>query len=271
MRDATESTYRTHYNYVRCIANQYNGLVLSTTLNPVAALPLLKVERFEKLAMLTSKGINSELDACKLDHDYAQVVAAWFPVKCYYRLYYLESVLVYLLNGNSTGFSHGGHTKVRKAISSLINNRELIFSNFELSIQSTISMIQSHIIPSGSNLSPMYYANPDCIRSVRKKVSEYVEYHWKTGKGIKKYSTNTNRLSRDNFRSTNTVNLTDYFYWMRIKVNYRDVDFLDFSKAITSDDAYNYIRQFAAAHESYAHAIEGLITDLKKSRGIATS
>jgi hypothetical protein len=174
--------------------------------------------------------------------------------------------LVYLINGNPIGFGHGGHKGVRKAIRQLINDNNLVFSNVEIATQSTINTIRVHHIKAGANLSPTYYSTEDCIHSVRKKVADYMEHDWKESKGIKSYSTTSNRSSRDNFYVTNTINLTDYFYWMRIKANYKDVDFLDFSRTSSSDEAYTYMKQYAVAHESYANALETLIAELKSMR-----
>lgn len=268
MVSQSESTFRTHLNYAHCMAEQYSDLVLTTTLNPASPLPTGNIDRFKRLADLTQQSIEAELHASSIAHEYAKIIVTWLPVKCYYRIYYLESNLVYLLNGNSTGFTRGGHKGVRKAISLLINNNQLVFSNVKISTQSTIRMIRAHKIASGANLSPGYYATEDCVNSVRKKISEYKEHDWKEERRIKSYNTRANRTSRDNYYATNTLNLTDFFYWMRIKVNYRDLDFLDFPTAGTSDDAYNYVKYYIDAYEAYSTAIEALIADLRSMRGM---
>lgn len=258
----------THLNYAHCMAVSYDALSLATSLTPTSSLPTGNISRFMRLSTLTAQSIESELSASSFDHDYAQIIVTWLPVKCYYRLYYLESILVYLLNGNSTGFTRGGHKGVRKAISLLINNNELAFSNVNISTQSTIKMIRTHKIAPGANLSPKYYSTDDCVNSVRKKISEYKEHDWKEDKRIKAYTTAASRSSRDNFYATNTLNLTDFFYWMRIKVNYKDLDFLDFPSAGTADDAFDYVRYFTHAYNGYSSALEFLIETLLVSRGM---
>ena len=185
MPDSSQSMFRTHLNYIKSIAKNNDKLILTTVLKPTTTLTLKRIPKFEKLVDLTHSGITSELKACRNEIDYSQVVAPRVSVKCYYRLYYLEAVLVYLLNGNETGFTHGGHMGVKKAIRNLINSNQLVFSNPELSIQSTISMVRSYVISSGVNLSLTYYQTPECVHSVRKKISDYVEHHWKESNGIK--------------------------------------------------------------------------------------
>lgn len=263
-----DSIYRTHLNYIKCIEAQFAALSISTPLKPTASLPTGNIDRFQKLADLTKQSIDNEMSACSIAHEYAQITVTWLPVKCYYRLYYLESILVYLLNSNTTGFTRGGHKGVIKAVSNLINANQLVFSNVEVSTQSTIKMIRTHTIASGANLSSTYYTSPDCVNSVRKKISEYQEHDWKDGRGIKRYATAASRASRDNFYATNTLNLTDFFYWMRIKVNYKDLDFLDFPAFIATYEAYNYATHYFKAYEAYAGALEDLIAVLKTMRGM---
>lgn len=267
---SSESIFKTHLNYIRCVSNQYSGLSLTTSLTPTSLLPTTNIVRFKKLADLTAKSIEIELRASSFEHEYAQIIVGWIPVKCYYRVYYLESILIYLLNGNSIGFSRGGHKGVRKAISILINNNELTFSNVNISTQSTISMIRTHKIASGANLSPNYYLSDDCVHSVRKKICEYQEHDWKDGRNIKTYNTAASRASRDNYYATSTLNLTDFFYWMRIKVNYKDLDFLDFPSAGTSDDAFNYVKSYIDAYQSYSSALENMISHLLEMRRMST-
>ena len=55
---------------------------------------------------------------------------------------------------------------------------------------------------------------------------------------------------------------------MRIKVNYKDVDYLDFDNDITAEDAFVYIKEYAAAQDIYAFALEQAIEVLKQSRGM---
>lgn len=43
---------------------------------------------------------------------------------------------------------------------------------------------------------------------------------------------------------------------MRIKANYKDVDYLDFDNNIAAEDAFVYIREYAAAQDMYAFALQ---------------
>ena len=257
---------KTHYNYIRCVGMQTSGISISTRSSPVAILPPQKIPLFENLAKLTRQSIRDEIDMCSRQKEYSQVAAPWLPVKCYYRLYYLESIFIYLLNGSTTGFSHGGHTGVRKAMRREINAGNVIFSNPIFSQNVLIRDARSHVVASGANLSDSFYTTDNCVKSVRKKISEYMELHFKEQNRIESYRTNASKALRDNFYDTTEVNLSDFFYWMRIKANYKDVDYLDFDNDVTADDAFVYIREYAAAQDIYAFALEQAIDVLKISR-----
>jgi hypothetical protein len=55
---------------------------------------------------------------------------------------------------------------------------------------------------------------------------------------------------------------------MRIKANYKDIDYLDFADEISPADAYMYIMRYAAAQENYAYALENFIHTIKVARGM---
>lgn len=266
MPSAAPVILKTHYNYIKCVGMLTSGLEITTRVVPTASLANDKIPLFENLARLTQKSIRDEIDMCSKEKEYSQVAAPWIPVKCYYRIYYLESILLYLLTSSKVGFSHGGHTGVRRSLRAEIKSNNLSFSNTDFSQNISILDTHSHTISSGANLSSSFYSTEACIKSTRKKIGEYVELHFKEQNKIESYRSNANRALRDAFYASTDVNITDFFYWMRIKANYKDVDYLDFDNDITADDAFVYIREYAAAQDMYAFALEQIITKLKLSR-----
>lgn len=266
---SVQSMFTTHNNYVRCLSRHISGLTITTSLNPSQPLPILKLDKFSKLSEMTHTSIRDEVAACFNLPEYTQVVAPWMPVKCYYRIYYLEAMMLYLLNGSEVGFSHGGHTGVRKSIKTLIDSGQLTFSSTILSQKESIGSALAHTIVSGSNLSPLFYQSDECIGSLRKKIAQYAELNFKEKERIKDYRSRANKDKRDQFYATSFVNLTDFFYWMRIKANYKDVDYLDFANDIAPDDAYMYVMRYASAQENYAYALMNFIDQLRVLRGMS--
>jgi hypothetical protein len=265
---SVQSMFTTHNNYVRCLSKHVNGLTISTPLNPSQSLPISKLAKFSKLSEMTHESIRNEVAACFDVLEYTQVVAPWMPVKCYYRLYYLEAMMLYLLNGSEVGFFNGGHSGVRKSIKSLIENGDLVFSSSAFSQRETIGDALNHTIISGSNLSPTFFETEECTKSLRKKIAQYAEHDFKEKERIKNYLSRSNRDKRDIFYANKSVNITDFFYWMRIKANYKDTDYLDFANDIYPSDAYMYVMRYATAQESYAYALKDFINKLKATRSM---
>lgn len=262
------STFKTHLNYVKCIHKSLEDYRISINLRPTKPLSHPKIEKFETLSKITATSIDSELRACIDQPSYCQVVAPWIPVKCYYRLYYLESVFIYLLDSSESVFKHGGHTKVRDSLHQLFERGDLS-GNVTLNRVTNIGGNLAHKLVSGANIRSGYYADPECISSVERKISEYKELSWKDSRGFKNFKSRLAQQERKDFRSTQSIQLLDFFYWMRIKANYRDVDFLDFDIDISPEDALEYVKHYVWATERYASALSGAITELKVKRGMS--
>lgn len=250
-----------------------SGMTISINHPPTAALDARPIQKFSRLASMTAASINGEKSACDSEKAYSQVVAPWLPVKCYYRLYYLESILMYLLNATTTGFGHGGHKSVRKALAAALESGAISFNGngIDLAIASDWSTANSFRTTNGANISPSYYIDAGCKNSLRKKLTEYIELDWKQSNHIKDYRSRVAKTRKTAELHPKKFLLIDYFYWMRIKANYRDTDFLDFDNGLSELDAYNYLDSYIKAAGHYAQALESAIAALKVSRSMATT
>ncbi|MEO8582109.1 MAG: hypothetical protein ABI425_06080 [Patescibacteria group bacterium] len=263
--------FRTHWNYIKCLNNLFTDFQISVNIATTSHLDPAITRRFERLSQITQLSIQAELNACDQEVAYASVIAPWIPVKCYYRLYYLESIFLYYLADNHSGFSNGGHTGVRRSLLSKVEGGNIGFSNSSSVILSEVSIWESASIfttSSGSNISGNYYMYPDCHRSLRKKMSEYIKVDWMQKNKIKDFRKNAAKALRDSHLKPKKFLITDYFYWMRIKANYRDVDFLDFEHDVSAIDSHEYIKEYVETTEKYASALLEAISDIKVQRGI---
>lgn len=259
------STFKTHLNYIKCVdllfANSSIGINITTT----GKLANPRMDSFVKLARFTKSSIKNDLSFIDQDNEYAQVVAPWIPVKCYYQLYYLESMFLFLLDGNVSGFSaSGGHSKVREGMKRAIKDGKMRFSTDKLNELYIARDALAFKASSGNNVQKDYYKTDNCIGSVVKKITSYKEKDWKERNKIDNFRTKVNKDRRNIFLDKEVV-LQDFFYWMRIKANYKDVDFLDFDN-INPSDAAHYIRSYVSATDSYARALTTAILQMKKSR-----
>jgi len=271
LSDSTSVMYKTHWNYIKYLNTSFLGINIKIKIKVSSYLDPEKTKRFEKLASITKQNIESEIHACEQETSYSSVVAPWIPVKCYYRIYYLESIFLYYLLGSEAGFKNGGHTKVRGSIRKIIEEGVINFEGLNPDIFSEIDNWEnasSFTTTSGSNISGNYFQHPDCRHSIRKKIAEYIKIDWMQKKGIINFRKKVNKDLRDIELKPKKFTIFDYFYWMRIKANYRDVDFLDFENEVSARDSFEYIKEFVGATESYASALENAIITLKQSRSI---
>jgi len=238
---------------------------------PSSRLDSARLSKFDTLAHITSNSIQGEKDACDREKSYSQVASPWIPVKCYYRLYYLESTLLYLLDGSLVGFSHGGHSRVKQAIVRHLQSGTLVLSGKHAAELSRIvdwQTAKDYRTTSGANITEGYHCTSDCIESLRKKISEYIEIDWKQSEKIVNYRTMAARTKKVTLLYPKEFSLLDYFYWMRIKANYRDVDFLDFDNNVNEEDAYEYLTYYVRATNNYATTLSNTILTLKSHRGM---
>lgn len=260
--------YTTHSNYAHCMVGVMHGLKLDVPVDKSASVSLKNVRQFYKLANLTEKSIRGEIDNCKAVADYVQVVAPWFAVKCYYRTYYLESVLVHLASGTTDVFKNNGHSYVRKIIRTYCKNGYFQSKMKRAEVVESIQNALSHKITSGKNLKQDYYLTDDCVKSVRHKLAEYAVEHWKKNSPFKNFRTTAAKKAVADYQSSTETCLFDFFYQMRVKANYRDSDFLDFDK-ILSEDGVKYIQMLKGATDKYCTALQKRIDEMLADRSLS--
>jgi hypothetical protein len=269
--DSLSVTFKTHLNYIKCMSRLTNGLIINIHVSATARLDPNPIEKFESLSHITQVSIKGEKDACDKEKAYAQVASPWIPVKCYYYLYYLESVFLYLLSGSIVGFHHGGHYKVKHSILELLKNGQISLSCTHATSLAKVTdwaTANGFNATIGSTISANYHNLSSCDDSLRKKIAEYIELDWKQQNRILNYRTLQARTKKTTELLPKEFCLLDYFYWMRIKANYRDIDFLDFDNAVNEDDAMAYLSFYIKATNQYANALTTAIASLKTTRGM---
>lgn len=253
--------FLTHLNYIKRMKSLFNGCTLTVCFRG-GARPTSEMNRFWKLYKLTLKSIEKDIELAQEDSVFAVIAAPWFPVKCYYALYYLESILMYLIDGDPVGFRNGGHTGIRKKFYTLINTDAIAFSDTGLNHVYSLTQIRDlPAIAPGRNTSESYWQKQECTDSIAKKLMEYKLHDagrkWnlrtKKGQGEKKQ-----------FIDTGSLMLTDLFYWYRIKANYRDLDYIDFENGISEHEVLKYMRVYYDAFESYRLLLSGEISSATK-------
>ncbi|MBI5234912.1 MAG: hypothetical protein HY886_01500 [Deltaproteobacteria bacterium] len=197
----------------------------------------------------------------QVDSAFAVIIAPWLPVKCYYALYYLESVLSHLINGSVHGFGRGGHTGVRKQIYSLSNSGSFSFSVDALNRVYTLTEIRElPAIDPGQNARADYWREPECVNSIVKKLTDYKLLEKKLGWNL---HTKKHREEQNQFIAKERLMILDFFYWYRIKANYRDLDYIDFENGIAKRDVLKYTETYFKAFKHYSAQLVNQIEKLR--------
>lgn len=258
---STTPELRTHLNYVKRLALVAETLTIKLSgTNDGKLKQVYGLQKFIKLADITKKSIDSDISFCQEEKEYARICAPWLPVKCYYRIYYLESSLLYLINGDISGFkSSGAHSRTGKQINAHIKSGKLIVESSErIPGVTSVDKCLSFTIKSGENTQNSYWQNDKCIDSVMTKIAKYKLENWASTQGFNDFRTKTRREARADFLTREEISLFDYFYQMRLKANYKDVDFLSL-EAADSQDVYEYVINFHKFYEAYARCLSLLI------------
>ena len=265
--DTQRAAFITHLNYIKCLVKSLEGVSLTVSKRGTFVENTLEIQKFRKLFKLTKKSLDKDIELAREDPAFSVIIAPWFPVKCYYALYYLESILLNLSDGSENGFTRGGHTGVRKVICSHIRTNLFRFSSTDISSVYTLLDIDVFpSIPSGSNTSARYWENPQCKKSLLKKLKDYKLHNQKVSRNWN-FRKSSHRQERDQFISRENICMLDFFYWYRIKANYRDLDYIDFENGISESEVLEYIEAYNKAFELYR---ELLVGEIKRILGVTS-
>ncbi|MFA5249480.1 MAG: hypothetical protein WC397_02995 [Candidatus Paceibacterota bacterium] len=245
------ASFMTHLNYIKCMERFVASSSISGSIVGTPTLRIADIKRFRKLDIVTRKSIRKDIALAREDAAFAVIAAPWFPVKCYYSLYYLESILIHLIDGTISGFGKGGHSAVRKKIYSLVATGKLSFGVPELSCVHVLANIQNFpSIAPGQNATNDFWCKAECLNSVAKKLMEYKLHDVRMGKRWNLH-TKKHRIEQSAFISAEKLMLIDFFYWYRIKANYRDLDYIDFENGITEIEVRTYIEAYYNTYTMY--------------------
>ena len=252
---SSTASFRTHLNYIKCLERLLSSCALTVSPRGTFTRQDSEVRRFVRLYKLTVRSIEKDYELAREDPAIAVILAPWFPVKCYYALYYLESILLHLTDGGMHGYGKGGHSDVRKMMGNHVTCGAVTFSSSEINTVYVLEQIGS--LPttvSGGTTTLSYWASEQCVHSIAKKLLEYKLHNAKTTSGWD-FRTNVGRNARDQYLRTKKLMLLDFFYWYRIKANYRDLDYIDFENGISDQEIFEYLESYFEAFKAYSNLL----------------
>ncbi len=231
--------FETHLIYITQLAKLSYGL--SATYNTK---PMLKKEEIEniknklKLVELTKQSIKDEYEIVQFDSDYSTASVSWLPIKTYYLVYHLLSVLDYIMTNNRTSLSVS-HIQCVNKFSKRLSNKSLKFNNPLLNEVFDKSIL-GFTTASGEHLK-INVSDEVIYKLLMKKIATYKVNNFMIAKNIPNMRHKKNKEKVNKFKSSLSVSIFDFFYLMRLRLSYRDLNFID---NIPAPDTKAYFEEY---------------------------
>jgi len=243
--DNATNQFKTHLVYIKVILNELKNVNFDVAGNLLVKkndLALLKQKR--QLIKLTMKSIDDEFEIVKISQEYSLASVLWLPIKSYYLLYHLLTVLDFLMTGRGSSLSKS-HNKIIKVFNKLLSSKKLSFSNKNLDriFNSSILDFKSK---SGEHLKNDI-DNDSVYKLIMKKIAKDKMNEFKRKRSLNLRKKKDNDIYKKE-KEKLEISIFDYFYLMRLRSNYRNSDFID---SVNSKHTKEYFT-------SYYHSISKL-------------
>lgn len=250
----------THLNYLDCMCYYSRNLCLTSNKAINGIIPESRyVMKKVKLIELTLDNIREEYKKIQQFPDYSEICISWIPVKSYYLFFNLLLLLEYLIEANEMVFSDE-HKKIKDRFSNYLRKSELIFNQVDLNKCYNVKTILSWVIPSGNNIRRSVPNYPLLFKQTIKKLLDYKKEDYKRIRNIK--SLRGNNLI--NFLNSSLINACEFFYWYRIKANYRDMEFID--SGVPVNEFYDFYKNYYELTTNFYEVLKTLINNLSTVR-----
>lgn len=248
--------FETHLKYAKLIAELSENLKIATFPNPkLSALDIGKLKDKIQLVKLTKISIDQEYKIVSFDKDYSTASVLWLPIKTYYLIYHLLCIMDCLLSGKMSSLTSGHHDCI-KNFNDMLENSVIQFNKPLLNTVSDVNIFK-FVTKSGEHLKES--APNDVIyqllmkKIANDKIENYQIVNALSGKRPK------DRVRINNFKSNIKVSIFDFFHSMRLRMNYRNLNFVD---NIPSADTKLYFEEYYTSADNFYKAFTKHITDL---------
>ncbi len=256
----------THLNYVSFLQELSQNLTLdcSININNEIKVPEIVTKKIN-LIKLTKKGLEYEYKAVKENPEFAQICVSWISVKSYYLLFYITVILRYLISSDINVITDT-HSSLIKWLNNSLKSKSLKFSKEEFNTVYSGIEIHKWKSTTGANIKRAAANKEERFLQILKKIQTYKEKDFMRVNKIANIRKKVNKEKFNEFLVKNNVTLTEFFYWYRIKANYRDLEFLD--KEISIDHFSDYYCNYFELTNNMYSAFKTLIDKLCTKRGI---
>jgi hypothetical protein len=257
--------FMTHFHYVECLKTISDGLNVECKLDIQNKIQNENhtLKKKINLIKLIKRNLDEEYKTIEQNLAFAEVCVPWIAVKSYYLMFNLLMVLDYLISTQELSFN-STHDGLLKKFKNRIENQEIIFNKKILNTNFQCHQIVNLKVKSGSNLKIVGVNLKERILQVLKKLISYKIEDFQRKEKFKNFRSKKAREKRKEFLENNSVNMCEFFYWYRIKSNYRDLEFLD--KDIDDKQFRDFYKSYFELTSSFYEALKKMINVLSKTR-----
>lgn len=250
--------FETHLKYAKLIAELSDGVDVSTSLMPqLPASDVGKLKDKIQLVKLTKKSIDQEYEIISFDRDYSTASVLWLPTKTYYLVYHLLCIIDCILTGKVGSLSAGHHDCIN-GFTKMLESSELQFNKPLLNMVFDTNIL-NFVTKSGEHLKTGV-ADDIVYQLLMKKVANGKIDNYRVVQGL------SGRRPKDktrigNFKANIKVSVFDFFHVMRLRMNYRNLNFVD---NIPSRDTKAYFEEYYTSADNFYKCFTKLINELLK-------
>jgi len=256
--------FSTHLNYVCCLNTISNGLKFQYNKNIREVINKSKyVQSKTTLVNITKRSLDSEYSTMQDNIEFAVVCVPWISVKAYYLIFTLYSLLFYLTDATEYYFTVS-HKEFWKRLKDKLSNEELEFSVPDLNKCYDSATILSRKQSPGNNIRIRNVNNQNRCFQILKKLLIYKVEELQRQEKLKDFRSKKSKEIRDNYLAREKNNLCEFFYWYRIKANYRDMQFLD--KKLSDEQFFSYYKNYYELTMNFYNAGVSLVNKLSQIR-----
>lgn len=231
--------FETHLKYVSLLGGLSKGISVTCSIVPkLSKSRITDLQNKIKLIELTKKSIKDEYEIVQFDKEYSTASVLWLPIKTYYLTYHLLCVIDYLITGDTKSLTEK-HSRCIDNYSKMIQGGSLQFSEPLLNNVYDKSILNFRT-SSGEHLRNNV-SDETVYKLLMKKVANEKIENFKISNGISDLRSKKNKDRVEKFKNTLTVSIFDFFYSMRLRLNYRNFNFID---DMPSDDTKLYFEKY---------------------------
>ena len=260
----TPPDFKTHLNYVLSMKEFSDGLKLKLNSNIHYQAKFKKASLSKKLNFIKmiKENLDDEHKKSMEETEFAKICSMWIPVKSYYLIFNQLLVLCSIFNNNEENINYS-HTKSIVNFMKMIKEGKISFNKDNFNIVCPFIEAISFKTKRGDNFKKDLEEELR-IKGILKKLCSYKFESYRRDEKIKEFRTKKDKEKKKLFFENNEISLFEFFYWYRIKTNYRDLSFLD--QEVYSGEIAQFYENYYLLTMNFYIALKDLINDISKKR-----